>query len=284
MSYPTQIRRGLLAVLCLCVAACSTYESRPTSRLPSEDIINPPRSDRGNPSSYEVFGKRYFVLQSGDAYRDTGIASWYGRDFQGSTTSSGERYDMYAFTAAHKTLPIPTWVEVTNRRNGRTVIVKVNDRGPFVDGRIIDLSYAAALQLGMIGDGTAPVFVRALGAPGNYPERMDPKVAAELSRKGTQERLASSGADAAVESEAPAPLPSTYIQVGAYSERENALRMVNRLRENGYQNTVILSPDGLSSLLHRVRIGPILDGADLALISDGLKSIGIGDVRVVSAP
>ena len=120
------------------------------------------RSSSGNPPFYEVFGKRYYVLDSSAGYRERGIASWYGREFQGKRTSGGERFDMHDMTAAHKTLPIPTWVEVTNLENGRSVVVKVNDRGPFVDDRIIDLSYRAAQDLDMIRRGTARVQVRAL--------------------------------------------------------------------------------------------------------------------------
>jgi rare lipoprotein A len=121
-----------------------------------------PRSKRGNPSSYVVFGKRYFVLATAAGYLERGAASWYGPGFQGSPTSSGEKYDMYAMTAAHKTLPLPAYVRVTNLNNGKSVVVRVNDRGPFVAGRIIDLSYTAAAKLDMVRAGTAPVEVQAL--------------------------------------------------------------------------------------------------------------------------
>lgn len=121
-----------------------------------------PRSRYGNPDSYEVRGVTYHVLDSSEGYEAEGMASWYGEAFQGRRTSSGEPYDMYAMTAAHRTLPIPTYVEVTNLENGRTAVVRINDRGPFHDGRIIDLSYAAARKLGVVGPGTARVRVRAL--------------------------------------------------------------------------------------------------------------------------
>ena len=116
----------------------------------------------GNPDSYEVRGRSYRVLETSDGYVERGIASWYGEQFHGRRTSSGEPYDMYDMTAAHKSLPLPTYVEVTNLENGRTVVVRVNDRGPFIDGRIIDLSFAAARKLGYIGAGTVEVEVRAL--------------------------------------------------------------------------------------------------------------------------
>ncbi len=121
-----------------------------------------PRSARGNPVAYEVFGKRYFILATADGYRERGVASWYGPTFHARPTSSGEPYDMYAMTAAHKTLPIPAYVRVTNLSNGRSVVVRVNDRGPFVDNRIIDLSYTAAHKLDMTRAGTAFVEVEVI--------------------------------------------------------------------------------------------------------------------------
>ena len=117
------------------------------------------------PSSYELFGQRYYILRSADGFSQRGIASWYGGKFHGNPTASGEIYDMHAMTAAHKTLPIPTDVQVTNLRNGKSVVVRVNDRGPFLDDRIIDLSYAAAQALDLVGSGTGMVEVRALPRP-----------------------------------------------------------------------------------------------------------------------
>jgi len=111
---------------------------------------------------YAQSGKHYHVLHSSRNYTEKGIASWYGSRFNKKRTSSGERFNMYRMTAAHKTLPLPTYVKVTNLRNGRHVIVKVNDRGPFISNRLIDLSYAAAKKLGMISRGTTPVSVKAI--------------------------------------------------------------------------------------------------------------------------
>jgi rare lipoprotein A len=121
-----------------------------------------PRSRYGNPPFYDVFGKRYYVLSSSAAYVERGVASWYGPGFHKERTSTGESYDMYAMTAAHKTLPLPAYVRVTNLLNGRSVVVRVNDRGPFVGNRIIDLSYTAATRLDMLRNGTAMVEVRAI--------------------------------------------------------------------------------------------------------------------------
>ena len=121
-----------------------------------------PRSPYGNPPFYEVFGKRYYVLSSSADYVERGVASWYGPGFHKVMTSTQERYDMYGMTAAHKTLPLPAYVRVTNLQNGLSVVVRVNDRGPFVGNRIIDLSYTAAAKLDMLRDGTAMVEVRAV--------------------------------------------------------------------------------------------------------------------------
>ena len=121
-----------------------------------------PRSASGNPPFYEVGGHRYIVLASAAGYRERGVASWYGPDFHGLQTATGERYDMFAMTAAHKTLPIPCYARVTNLSNGRSVVVRINDRGPFVANRIIDLSYSAARSLDMIRNGTAFVEVETL--------------------------------------------------------------------------------------------------------------------------
>jgi rare lipoprotein A len=161
---------ALLSILSL--VACgnapqrSAQSARETAGRPATANPAPPlRSERGNPPFYDVLGKRYHVLPTNAGYVQRGVASWYGRDFHGLATSSGEQYDMHAMTAAHTTLPLPTWVEVTNLVNGKRVVVKVNDRGPFVDNRLIDLSFAAATELDMVRTGTTRVEVRAIAPP-----------------------------------------------------------------------------------------------------------------------
>lgn len=132
------------------------------SRLPDPIPRDEPKSARGNPPSYVVFGKTYQVRDSAVGYAEEGNASWYGRKFHGRTTSSGEPFDMFKLTAAHRSLPIPSYVRVTHLGNGKSVVLRVNDRGPFHDERIIDLSYAAAVRLGFADQGTAPVKVHAI--------------------------------------------------------------------------------------------------------------------------
>jgi rare lipoprotein A len=136
--------------------------------IPEPEVVDEPRSKVGNRKSYTVLGKRYDVMDSARDYVETGTASFYGKKFHGRRTSNLEVYDMYTFSAAHKTLPLPSFARVTNLDNGKSVIVRVNDRGPFHAGRIIDLSYAAALKLGYVRNGTARVEVRAL-TPGETP-------------------------------------------------------------------------------------------------------------------
>lgn len=131
------------------------------AHLPDPEVRKDPRSRYGN-SPYEVLGKRYEVLESAIGYDQVGLASWYGEKFHGRTTSSGEIYNMYTLTAAHKTLPIPSYARVTNRENGLATIVRINDRGPFHPSRIIDLSYASAVKLGFADVGTASVRVESL--------------------------------------------------------------------------------------------------------------------------
>ncbi len=150
-----------------------TPESFDNSGIPDAIPRQETKTRSGNPERYSEFGIEYRVMDTSEGYEEEGIASWYGPGFHGRRTSSGDTYDQNAMTAAHKVLPLPTYVEVTNLENGRRVVVRVNDRGPFVDGRIIDLSHAAALKLGIIQAGTARVRVKALDPPardrGNVP-------------------------------------------------------------------------------------------------------------------
>lgn len=153
----------------LAVAACTMIGS-PELQPPAPDDFPDPRptkelpSRSGNMASYEQNGRTYRVLDSSYGYDERGVASWYGQQFHGRPTSSGEPFDMYQLSAAHRTLPLPSWVRVTNLANGQSVVLRVNDRGPFADPdrRIIDVSYAAALRLGMVGTGTAAVRVQAI--------------------------------------------------------------------------------------------------------------------------
>lgn len=237
------------------------YDTAPVgaARAPRTDDPVPvpePRSRYGNHSPYQVFGVTYHVMDSAEGYVAEGIASWYGSKFHGRRTSSGEPYDMYAMTAAHRQLPLPTYVEVTNLNNGRKVVVRVNDRGPFKKDRIIDLSYAAASRLGMLESGTAPVELRVV-----TPDTPPQAVTAATDRSG---KIA------------------YYIQAGAFGERANADRLRNRLDAADLGVPSRLETVNLNGRrLHRVRLGPLSTISDVDRLSSALARLGLRDAQVV---
>jgi rare lipoprotein A len=254
--------------------------AEPRAAVPSaSDRATPQRSDRGNPPFYDVLGKRYHVLASSDGYKQRGVASWYGRDFHGLSTSSGETYNMHAMTAAHTTLPIPTWVEVTNLANGERVVVKVNDRGPFIDNRIIDLSYAAALKLDIVRNGTARVEVRALpSAPGDaVPAPATTTAAAPPAAVPAPPSQASAGPSSIAEPQ------QIFVQVGAFGDRANAARLVERLKVSGFMNAFVAADADGRRALHRVRIGPLRDSREFDQVSARLRALGFGESQLVTA-
>jgi rare lipoprotein A len=218
------------------------------------------KSKLGNPSSYVVFGKRYYVLDSSEGFVQRGIASWYGTKFHGRSTSSGEVYNMHAMTAAHKTLPIPVYVHVKNLDNGRSMVVRVNDRGPFVSGRIIDLSYAAAKKLGVDGPGTANVEISTLG-PGQA--RPTSVVRAVPLSKDLQPDI---------------PL---FIQMGSFSSHVNASNLVRNLLDANESTAQISRLQTDSGLFYRVRVGPLYDIDEANAIVRRLKSKGFQTARIV---
>ncbi|MGB0221191.1 MAG: septal ring lytic transglycosylase RlpA family protein [Sinimarinibacterium flocculans] len=182
-----------------------------------------PRSRGGNSPVYSVFGKTYRVLSDARGFRERGIASWYGKKFHGNRTANGETYDMFRMTAAHKTLPLPSYVRVTRLDNGRSVVVRINDRGPFHKGRVIDLSYAAAAKLDMLGHGSTEVEVVAI----------DPLE--------------------------PASPTESWLQIAAYSDPINAVVMREELARHGHRDAQILIDDGEDQPVHRVVLGPFVD-------------------------
>ncbi len=210
-----------------------------------------PRSRNGNPPFYDVFGKRYYVLSSGIGYWERGVASWYGPGFHKDRTSTGEPYDMYGMTAAHRTLPLPAYVRVTNLQNGRSVVVRVNDRGPFVGNRIIDLSYTAAAKLDMLRNGTAMVEVRSI----------DP---------------AAPATPAAV----PAPAAALFVQAGAFADPANAERLAQRLRGGEFGRVFVRDDKIAGRRMFRVRIGPVPDVAEFDRVVAALERAGIGDAHL----
>ena len=269
--------RALAAPLALAVAAglagCLSTRPQPTPpyTAPPESVTPPPpipgavpdaipriepRARTGNPPFYSVFGKRYYVLSSSVGYWERGVASWYGPGFHKVRTSTGERYDMYAMTAAHRTLPLPAYVRVTNLQNGRSVVVRVNDRGPFVGNRIIDLSYSAAAKLDMLRNGTAMVDVRTI-----EPSPQPPVV------------TASNGAPAAAST-------ALFVQAGAFSDPANAERLAEQLRGRSYGKVFVREDQIAGRRMYRVRIGPVPDVAEFDRIVAALERAGINDARL----
>lgn len=248
--YSRMIRRFCVVFLfAIILAGCATGPESPgttppvdISDIPEPDPHHEPLSASGNPVSYKVFGQQYHVLLSIDQYETTGIASWYGGKFHGQLTASGEVYDMYQLTAAHKTLPLPSYVRVTNLENGHTVIVRVNDRGPFHDNRIIDLSYAAAVRLGMAEEGTAKVRIKALTLAGTkMPNQNNPEL---------------------------------YLQTGAFANSANAHEQTQRLKSLGI-GKVFIKPAHVPDLVYRVRIGPFSNHANLVDMQKTLEQAGM---------
>lgn len=215
----------------------------------------------GNPESYVVNGQRYHTLASSAGFVQRGVASWYGREFHGRKTSSGEIYDMYQMTAAHTQLPLPSYVEVTNLRNGRSVVLKVNDRGPFHDDRVIDLSYVAARKLDMIADGTATVEVRAIDGAGS---RLPPV------RLVTTEQPE-------VELSAAAPAGSLFLQVAAFRSLENAESLRARLALRLAMAARITEAVAGNEVLYRVQLGPFENAAMAKRLVPDLARIGLGE-------
>jgi rare lipoprotein A len=251
-----------------------------------------PRSLYGNPPFYVVAGRRYAVLPSSAGYAERGVASWYGTEFHGLKTSTGEPYDMFAMTAAHKTLPLPCYARVTNLSNSRSVVVRINDRGPFVDNRIIDLSYSAARKLDMIRNGTAFVQVEVLtpAAPvitAQLPVSV-PAVSASLIGASSAPPIQSSApatppastvAAAVAPSPPAAPSRTFFIQVGAYARADNAQGVARKLRANGIDQVITLAPSD-SQPLQRVRIGPILSVQQFDSLIARLTNLGFANASL----
>ena len=226
-----------------------------------------PRSRYGNPVSYVVFGQRYQLLSTAEGHVERGTASWYGPGFHAARTSSGEPYDMYAMTAAHKTLPIPAYARVTNLRNGRSVVVRINDRGPFVGDRIIDLSYTAAWKLDMLRTGTAPVEVRVLSPGADVPPVMVASVPVPSAAVA-----AGTGVGAAAPSR-------TMLQAGAFFDAANARSLVARLAAAGIGNATLRPTRAGARTVWQVRVGPLDSGLEVDDMLERLRLAGLPDAR-----
>ena len=322
-------RRSSIALAAALAAALSACSSAPRvgtpssgSQVPAKAPLPPPpahvqdvpdaiprlepRALYGNPPSYDVFGRRYYVMASSVGYVERGVASWYGPGFHKELTSVREPYDMYGMTAAHKTLPLPAYVRVTNLQNGRSCVVRVNDRGPFVGNRIIDLSYTAAAKLDMLRDGTAMVEVRALqpldpasdthltvASVGSVPLARPP--VALPATESTTAPAAAPAAPAPAAAAAPpavappvitpapvtsAPVRTLFVQAGAFAAAANAQRLAEQLRGAGYTQVFVRDDLVAGRRLYRVRIGPIPNVPEFDRVVAALEQAGVRDAHL----
>lgn len=275
---------GLMIALAAVLGGCGGLpgerdgpgEHRDVSHVPDAVPRAEPRSRGGNPGTYVVLGKRYYTLPHSKGFVQRGIASWYGRKFHGRRTSNGEVYDMYTMSAAHKRLPIPTYVEVTNLENGRRVVVRVNDRGPFHENRIIDLSYAAASRIGMLGKGTALVEIRAIDP---NPRRATPTRVAQAPVQRTPpppQPATKTGAATGV-----APAPRIFLQAGAFGNSDNADRMRRRLEQGLTRSVRVVPIAAASGPVHRVQVGPLASVEIADQVADQMHRLGVSEPMVV---
>jgi peptidoglycan lytic transglycosylase len=235
---------------------------------PPPDVSNLPepvpkieaRSLYGNKSPYTVLGRSYSVLPSARGYDERGIASFYGSKFHGYKTSNLEDYDMYKFTAASKVLPLPSYARVINLENGKSVIVRINDRGPFHENRVIDLSYAAAVKIGVWPKGTGLVEVQGIdpSAPAQELPPLPPPVVAEPSERP----------------------PGIYLQVGAFADQANAEHVAAQLRVANFAPVQVVDATIGGHLVHRVRVGPLADVDSADRVTSQIEQMGLPHPQV----
>ena len=289
------MRAPVLALAALAVAACGTAPKAPPAKpayyaddgppesVPVDTAAIPDAVPRDEPyhryanRPYTVFGRSYAPVVNDDPMRERGLASWYGRKFHGQKTSSGEVYDMFAMTAAHKTLPIPSYAKVTSVANGRSVVVRVNDRGPFHDGRVIDLSYAAAAKLGIANPGSGLVDVeRVFARDATRLAAAAAAPAAPAPPATVVTPLASAALPTPQAAGIATPLLATgpsglYLQLGAFSSAENAEAFRDRMaRELTWLNEPIQVAAAAS--LHRVRLGPYKTREEAQAIAEKIRA------------
>ena len=261
LNYPRQLLLGLaIAGLFGCSTSPQMVEKdgagKPidTSLIPNATPKPETVTKAGNKSPYEVFGKTYWVLPSNKGYKQSGVASWYGTKFHGRLTSNGEIYNMYGMTAAHKSLPIPSYARVTNTENGRSIVVRINDRGPFHDHRIIDLSYVGALKLGYADKGTAKVIVEAIDTTSSSDPKPITVTPSNTAPKTSIPKVATAET-------------GQYLQVGAFTSMATAQQLKNKISHLVNQPIKLRTQDKL----HKLWIGPIADKIELLSIKAMLK-------------
>ncbi len=262
--------RSFICLIILFVLAGCSSSMRPIGRMPDNNEL--PKGSQGVERKvgkpYKIAGVWYYPKED-PHYDEVGYASWYGSDFHGKKTANGELYNMNSLTAAHKTLPLPTFVKVTNLANGRTIILRVNDRGPFVKGRIIDISRRGAQLLGFDRQGVTKVRVQAVDENGNLPRgRRVQTTAASSTQQPNRGQISGQAASG-----------PHFVQVGAYSQRENAEIQAGRLRGRGHAAQVE-STSSNGRTLWRVRLGPFLQLLQAEEKLDRVVADGFYEARI----
>lgn len=303
---PSASKLGLSLALLMLIQACADApvqrDGAPKTsksalmRVPDATPKTEKVTRAGNKNPYSVFGKTYYLLSQARGYKARGTASWYGTKFHGRRTANGEVYDMNAMTAAHKTLPIPCYVRVRNTKNNKTIVVRVNDRGPFHGDRLIDLSYAAAVRLGFADQGTAPVEIEVLTPGVNDSKRRTASIPVAESRPLAQARpdpvptvpLASARR---VENQVKASNTRIakgngewYLQAGAFNTESAAIQLQNRLQyiTSLPVNIKKLSAAGTANSVFRVRIGPSSKQSVLEKLQHEMLAVKMGQPFIVS--
>ena len=284
-----------MLMLLLAISGCAVHQAKTKANTPADfdlpdgppkviqdmsQISNAiPKSEPlaryGNHSPYTVLGKTYHVMKTSAGYQEEGMGSWYGEKFAGRKTSSFEPYDPFAMTAAHKSLPLPTYVRVTNLENLKEIIVKVNDRGPFHGGRIIDLSYAAAAKLDYMEKGTARVRVEAINIPNATTSTpRDTTHGTSASKSTTQATRTATHIKPSFDS-------LIYLQVGAFSQLSTAQHLQTKLISALSSPVTITSAGDTDSQLHRVQVGPFQNEMNAILVSEQIKKQNMGDPLII---
>ena len=263
--------RGFIFLAFFLLASCSHQSSFSESKMSNAEVTKILNDGctikRDERQRYSVFGKRYRTLRSSKGYKKRGVASWYGSQFNGKDTACGEKYDMYKYTAAHKTLPLPSYVRVKNLKNGKSVIVKVNDRGPFVDNRIIDLSYAAAKKIDMLEEGTA--FVRIIG------------VSEEEAAKSFKNNTRSIFSRSIFEKIVSRNKKKIFIQIGAFNEEKGARELKKKVSNIGVKYVFINKARSENKIFYRVRVGPMQTASSYEDTINKLTSLNL-DINIIS--
>lgn len=285
----------LLASVTLGLVACSgnmtTDEGGSVAGAGKGEAGFEARSACGNDPSYTIQGKSYKVLDTASGYAETGTAAWYGAEYQGTQTAGCETFDMYAYSAAHRTLPLPSFVRVTNQQNGQNIIVRVNDRGPFDSNDLIQLSFAAANALGIRSSAGAPVKVEALS-----PDQFKGQLPAEALAAGSgsqdgrsldgthtsNEAISALKRQKALAEKSVDKSKTYYVVAGTWSEQGEAIDMFVRLTSVGLAKTEMATAQEKGKTIHQIRIGPLYNQDQIDNVKDTLVSNGLASFRVVA--